>query len=81
VLGGIGVSWYNVRHGQASGFKDDTVGNVPVGVGLRTQLGAFTADLRGDYNFLFSENFAPATVDNNAGTGRYMGSLNLGGTF
>ncbi|MGZ3460743.1 MAG: outer membrane protein [Archangium sp.] len=81
VLGGIGVTWYNVRHGFAAGFKDDTVGNVPVGVGLRTQVGAFTADLRGDYNFLFSENFAPADVKNNAGTGRYMGSLNLGGTF
>lgn len=81
VLGGIGLSRYNVRNGGAVGFRDDTVGNVPVGVGLRTQIGAFTADLRGDYNFLFSQDFAPATVDTNAGSGRYQGTLNLGGTF
>lgn len=81
VLGGIGVSRYNIRHAGTSGFKDDTVGNVPVGAGLRTQFGAFTADARVGYNFLFSEDFAPATVRDNAGTGSYTGTLNLGGTF
>lgn len=81
VLGGIGVSRYNIRNGGALGFRDDTVGNVPVGVGLRTQIGAFTADLRGDYNFLFSNDFAPPEVTTNAGSGRYQGTLNIGGTF
>jgi len=79
LMGGIGVSDYHFR-GTSAGFRDDTVGNVPVGAGLRTQIGSFTADLRGDYNFLFSQDFAP-TVSENGGNGRYAGTLNIGGTF
>ncbi len=44
VLGGVGFSDYNFR-GAAAEFRDDTVGNVPVGAGLRTHIGDFTADL------------------------------------
>jgi hypothetical protein len=80
VLGGVGLSDYHFRR-AAPGFRDDTVGNVPVGAGLRTQFGDFTADLRADYNFLFSQDFAPGVSDGANGNGRYAGTLNIGGTF
>lgn len=80
VLGGVGLSDYHFR-GAAAGFRDDTVGNVPVGAGLRTQFGDFTADLRADYNFLFSQDFAPGVSEGVNENGRYAGTLNIGGTF
>jgi hypothetical protein len=78
VLGGVGVSFYNIRNGTAAGFEDDTVGTVPVGLGLRTHLGGFTADARVHYNFLLGQQFAPGTDDTG---GSYAGTVNLGGTF
>lgn len=80
VLGGFGMNWYNVRNGAAAGYVDDTSSRVPVGVGLRTQFGDFTADARVNYNILLSEDFAPAVADKFT-TGSYQGTLNLGGTF
>ncbi|RKH66058.1 outer membrane beta-barrel protein [Corallococcus llansteffanensis] len=89
VLGGVGISRYNVR-AIAPGFSDDTVGNVPVGAGLRLNLGGFTADARVAYNFLFDQGFAaslpPSDVDLGGDEtfskgGRYVGTLNLGATF
>jgi hypothetical protein len=81
VLGGIGISDYNFRGSEAlSGFSDDTVGNVPVGLGLRTHIGNFTADLRANYNFLFDQDFAGVDDGLNE-NGRYSGTLNIGGTF
>lgn len=80
VLGGFGMNWYNIRNGGALGFTDDTSSRIPVGVGLRTHIGDFTADARVNYNVLLSEGFAP--VDNDQlTTGSYQGTLNLGGTF
>ncbi|MBJ6763541.1 hypothetical protein JGU66_22460 [Myxococcaceae bacterium JPH2] len=84
VLGGIGVSNYHFRGGQSLGFKDDTVGNVPVGVGLRGHVGHFTADARVNYNLLFDKQFAPDISSGGgdlSGGGSYAGTLNLGGTF
>lgn len=82
VLGGIGVSDYNFRGSTAAtGLRDDTVGNVPVGAGLRTHVGDFTADLRANYNFLFSQDFAPGVSEGLNENGRYSGTLNIGGTF
>jgi hypothetical protein len=90
VLGGIGVSRYNVRAGFAQGFDDDTVGQVPVGAGLRTHIGDFTADARLNYNFLFDQEFAsgvPATGVGAPGDsdfsqgGSYLGTVNIGLTF
>lgn len=78
VLGGVGVNFYNIRNGEAVGFEDDTVGTVPVGLGLRTHLGSFTADARLNYNFLFGQQFAPTGDDEG---GSYTGTINLGGTF
>jgi hypothetical protein len=79
VLGGIGFSDYNFR-GESAGFSDDMVGNVPVGAGLRTHIGDFTVDLRGNYNFLFDQDFAGVDDGLNE-NGRYSGTLNIGGTF
>ncbi len=81
VLGGFGMNWYNIRNGEGLGFRDDTSSRIPVGVGLRTHIGDFTADARVNYNFLFGEDFAPAAVDDDAFTGRYTGTINIGGTF
>jgi hypothetical protein len=79
VLGGIGFSDYNFR-GSGGGFSDDMVGNVPVGAGLRTHLGDFTVDLRGNYNFLFDQEFTGVDTGLNE-NGRYSGTLNIGGTW
>jgi hypothetical protein len=88
VMGGLGFSSYNVR-GGAVGLGDNTVGNVPLGAGVRTSVGAFTADARLNYNVLFDEQFAvgapvprsrtggPSSLTISRG-GRYSGTLNLG---
>jgi len=90
VLGGIGMSRYNVRAGFSEGFRDDTVGTVPVGAGLRTQFGDFTADARLNYNFLFDQEFASGVPASSLGApgdtnfskgGSYLGTVNLGLTF
>jgi hypothetical protein len=88
VMGGLGFSSYNVR-GGAAGLRDNVVGNVPLGVGVRTSPGAFIADARLSYNVLFDEEFAVgAPVPRSrtggpsdlsiSGSGRYSGTLNLG---
>lgn len=81
VLGGFGMNWLNVRNGESLGFSDDTSSRIPVGLGLRTHIGDFTADARVNYNILLSEDFAPAGVDDDFTTGSYQGTINLGGTF
>lgn len=81
VLGGAGVSRYNIRNGQQLGYQDDVVGNIPVGVGLRTHIGDFTADARASYNVLLGNQLAPGVADERLNNGRYMGTINLGGTF
>jgi len=81
VLGGYGMNWYNVRNGQALGFHDDTNSKIPLGVGLRTHLGSFTADARANYNVLLSDDLAPGVDNGDFGTGSYNGTINLGGTF
>ncbi|MGE6760196.1 hypothetical protein ACQKGO_19430 [Corallococcus interemptor] len=84
LLGGIGISNYHFRGGESLGYSDDTVGNVPAGVGVRGHFGHFTADLRGYYNFLFDKQFAP-NIDPGGGDagggGSYTTTLNVGGTF
>jgi hypothetical protein len=81
VLGGFGMNWYNIRNGEAAGFTDDTSSRIPVGVGLRTHIGDFTADARVNYNILLNEDFATRVDDDRFSTGSYQGTLNLGGTF
>jgi hypothetical protein len=88
LLGGIGVDWYNVRNAEAGRFRDDTVGSVPLGLGFRTHVGDFTADLRGVYGVLFNQGFAPgegntnlAEIGSETPTGRFGAQLRLGATF
>ena len=81
VLGGFGMNWYNVRNGASLGFTDDTSSRIPLGVGLRTQFGGFTADARVNYNVLLSDDLAPAVDNSEFTTGSYQGTLNIGGTF
>jgi hypothetical protein len=86
VMGGLGFSSYNVP-GGVPGFGDDTVGHVPLGAGLRTAFGAFTADARLNYHVLFDQEFATGSPVLDTGApnrylisrgGRYSGTLNLG---
>jgi hypothetical protein len=84
LLGGIGIENYQVRGAgdvgtNPLGFSDDTHAYVPAGVGVRADIGAFTADLRGAYNFLLDQDFAP--IDDDAGDGRITGLLNIGANF
>ena len=83
LLAGLGISRYNVR-ATAAGFQDDTVGNVPLGGGLRMHLGHFTADARINYNVLVDQQLATDLPSNNATAstgGIYTGTVNLGSTF
>ncbi len=88
VLGGVGLSRYNVR-APTLAFSDDTVGNVPVGGGVRLHMGSFTADARVQYNFLFDQQFAadvpPGDVTigdrNFSSGGSYAGTVNIGATW
>ncbi|QSQ22348.1 hypothetical protein JY651_45730 [Pyxidicoccus parkwayensis] len=84
VLGGIGISDYNFRGGEALGYRDDTVGSVPAGVGLRGAVGHFTVDARANYNFLFDKEFAPGVASGGGdfeNGGSYQGTVSVGGTF
>ncbi len=87
LLGGIGGSVYSVRGGESEGFSDDFTANIPLGAGLRTHIGNFTADARMNYNVLFDQEFA-SNVDsrdiagiNSTSGGSYRGTVNIGGTF
>ncbi|MBM4381027.1 MAG: hypothetical protein FJ086_17275 [Deltaproteobacteria bacterium] len=88
VLGGVGLSRYNVRGGDNTRFRGATTGHMPLGAGLRTHAGLFTADARFAYNVLFDEDFIVTGTEsrdfagiNTVNGGRYLGALNLGGTF
>ncbi|HET9450716.1 MAG TPA: hypothetical protein VFO83_07545 [Aggregicoccus sp.] len=89
LLGGIGISNYNVRDENSARFRDDTVGNVPFAAGLRTHLGDFTADARVGYSFLFDQEFARNTPTTDvvgdelefSESGLYNATLNFGVTF
>jgi len=87
-LGGVGIDRYDVRGGQAAGFKSDTAGSVPVGGGVRAHWGHFTADARGLYDFTFNSDFATGVAQTSvAGSkattnaGRYGATMSLGATF
>jgi len=86
VMGGLGFSVYNVR-GTVQAFGDNTVGQVPLGAGVRTSFGPFTADARLGYDVLFDQRYAtgrrvrfpggPAPIVVSR-AGRYSGTLHLG---
>jgi hypothetical protein len=79
-LAGVGLDRYTFRAEQgAFGYRNDTSGAVPLGVGIRAGLGPLSADLRFNYDVLFGDRFSP--VDSNIGDGRYSGLLHVGGRF
>lgn len=83
LLGGVGLNWYDVR---SMGTRE-TSGNVPVGAGIRTRIGQFTADARLHYNFLLSNDLmstvGPASIPGygSGASGKYAGTLSIGGVF
>ncbi len=88
VAGGFGIDRYNVRGQQGGAVQDDTLSYVPVGVGLRTYLGDFTADARLTGEGLISQDLVPSagsTHISEIGTttpdARYNGMIRLGATF
>jgi hypothetical protein len=81
-LGGIGFDDYNFRGPETPGlvFRDDTSGRIPVGGGVKTRWGALIADVRFQYNLLFSQQFARASDADDIG-GDYTGLLQVGARF
>jgi hypothetical protein len=92
LAGGIGVAWYTLNTAVA-GYQDDSLGQVPVSAGLNfhvfptTAPGALTVGVRGDYTWLFSDQFAPTTqqtdygVFTKQGGDQYRGEVTIGGSF
>jgi opacity protein-like surface antigen len=86
LLGGVGLSRYTVR-APSSTLNSDWAGSVPLGGGLRTHVGNFTADARLAYNLLWSNDFAPSANENRIplvdtfANGNYTGLISLGSTF
>ena len=77
-LGGIGIDRYDARGSTPGyGFADQTVGNVPFGVGLKARLGNFAVDARASYAWQFGNQFSFA----DANPLRYQGQLLLGAAF
>jgi hypothetical protein len=90
LLGGIGINKYDVRgNAPSAGFRSDVSGNIPLGGGLRTHIGNFTADARFGYNVLFDNDLVAVGGGTNIGGtdttlgagGRYSGMLQVGSTF
>jgi len=84
VLGGVGINHYNARN--TSVLKDDTSGYIPLGIGLRTHMGHFTADLRGTWSAMFDNEIASVETQSIVGVdidkaGRLAGLLQVGSTF
>jgi len=86
-LFGLGLDRYDVR-AETTRFRDDWNANIPLGGGVRTHLGNFTADLRGTYSVLVNSDFAASEGASNEligqqflNAGRWTGSLQLGTTF
>lgn len=79
-LAGFGIDRYDYRgDNPVLGLRDDTTTTMPVGLGLRTHTGGFTADLRASYDVLLNDDFS--NVDSDLLDGRYAGMLQIGGTF
>lgn len=80
VLGGIGVDRMTYRAPDGPQFRDDTMGRVPVGAGIRGEAGAAVVDVRANYNVLFSQDFAGSDGTRDSG-GTYNVALQIGGQF
>jgi len=89
VLAGVGITHYDVRtaSAQAAGFQSDTAGYIPLGGGIRAQMGVFTADARFTLSIPFDDDLVPAVPKQgllgltSVSGGHYQGSLNVGATW
>lgn len=79
-LAGVGFDYYNLRGEPGAPYENDLSASIPVGVGLRGDLGRFSADLRFAYSAMFGDTFA-GQGDNDLMDGRVAGTLQIGGTF
>jgi len=80
VLAGLGFDYYSVRGEGVTQYDSDASGSIPMGAGIRSNAGRFTADLRMTYSALFSDTFA-GQVNTGFTDGRYAGTLHVGGNF
>jgi hypothetical protein len=77
VMAGGGVDRYTVNNGESLGAQDATGFYAPVGAGIRWNLNRLlTLDARGNYDFLFGDEFLPGEGGN-----RFRAQASLGGTF
>jgi hypothetical protein len=93
LAGGIGATRYHLTD-PVPGYQDDTLGEVPFSAGVNFHPGSrrdnaakLNIGVRADYNFLFSDQFAPTNQSTNYGLfskqggDTYRGLLTLGGNF
>ncbi|MBS2028203.1 MAG: hypothetical protein JST54_09890 [Deltaproteobacteria bacterium] len=93
VAGGIGFAHYSLQE-PVAGFQSDGLGEVPVSAGINYRprlpngvVSSFTVGLRGDYKWLFSDQFAPTNIQTDYGVfvkqggDTYRGQITMGGTF
>jgi hypothetical protein len=89
VAGGVGFDDYHLRGTEVNPrISSDTVGYVPVGIGIRSYMGSFTADARVTGDGLFSQGVVSdvrgtriSDIDNRMPSARYTGVVRLGATF
>ncbi|MGA9521578.1 MAG: hypothetical protein WBV82_08950 [Myxococcaceae bacterium] len=87
IAGGFGIDRYDVR-GEETVVQDDTLSYVPVGVGLRTYFGDFSADARFTGQSLISQDLVPgqgstdlSELSSTIPDARYNAMIRLGATF
>lgn len=75
---GIGASYLSA--GDSTGFRNDTVGEVPLAAGIEFNTRGLTAGVRGTYRVLFNNNITGSGLGINGGD-LVDGELTLGGRF
>ena len=80
-LAGIGVSHINAIEPEASGqLQDDTIGKLPLGLGLDVETGVFSVGVRGTYGLIFG-NQAALQTGTARGDDQVYGTVHLGAAF
>ncbi|QRK13224.1 outer membrane beta-barrel protein [Archangium violaceum] len=75
---GVGLSYINPSGDAEDSFRTDYVSEVPLALGVETQLGPVNAGVRATYRILGADNFTP---DPDANSNLFNASLMLGGRF
>lgn len=79
-LAGLGLDYYSLRGDPGAPYDSGLSTSLPLGVGVRGDLGRLSADLRLAYSAMFGDTFA-GQGDNGFTDGRIAGTLQVGGTF